>query len=124
MPPVQTKEIKEVAAFRSPIAAESAEDLGFRQFVVTDVQAVEVPGCLEIEEVRLNGAQIPPFEDHSVPVDGTHKNFQTLRVGNYALVPGPKGEPILLRGLNSNDGHWQLGSTVAVKGKWEEKAKK
>jgi len=116
----QQLDVANVMPFEQPTREQSPEELGFRRFVVTNRDALALPGCTEVEEVRLGRAPVPAFELHSVPTDSTHRNFKTLRVHNYMLAQGDDGTPVLLRGLNSNDGKWQIGAEVYVRGEWGE----
>lgn len=111
-----------INSFRTAVRPPSPEDLGFKSFVVTDADAVEIPGIVSIEELRLNGHTIPQYVDHKVPKDSTLQTFDTLRMANYRLEVGPRGVPVLERSQGSNDGKWQLGSVVMVKGEWEDDA--
>lgn len=104
----------------------SAEDQGFRQFTAEESGYISTPGCLAIEELRLGLHPIPQYEDHQVPKDLTQKNFDTIRIPNYQLVEGPGGVTAVVRSLNSNDGRWQIGAVIYIKGRWadEESGKK
>jgi hypothetical protein len=89
----------------------SPEIQGFKAFTVEDPDGLPLPGYASVQEVRLGVQDIPESIDHRVPTDATHRNFKTLRVYNWTLHNG-----VLLRGANSNDGKWQKGATVWVKG--------
>lgn len=93
----------------------------FRSFVIAREDSVDIPGCLSVEEVRLNGFPIPEYEVESVLSDLTRKKHHDVSIALWKLVPGPSG-PILLRGTKSNDGNWQKGSILSVKGTWDESA--
>lgn len=100
-------------------AAVTDPNQGFRIFTVTRTQGVDLPGCVSLEEVRLNGHTIPPYVDEKVLDDLTFQNRSTVRVPLYHLVGGPNG-PMLVRSLKSNDGAWQMGATISVKGQWND----
>lgn len=92
---------------------------GFRIFPITRSQGVDLPGCVSVEEVRLDGMVIPPYVDEKVLDDLTFQNRSSVRVPLYHLVGGPNG-PMVVRSLKSNDGAWQVGSTLSVKGVWSD----
>jgi len=64
---------------------------------------------------------IPPYVDERVLLDTTMKNFKDLRIPLYDLIEGPDG-PLLIRSMKSNDGNWQVGSVVAVRGEWSQES--
>lgn len=107
-----------VNRFPQAIQTLSPEDQGFRQFIVTMPEYIEVPGCRLIEELRVGAVTMPAFETHKYPTDSTHSNFKEIEIPMYALVQGPAGHPAIVRSLNSNDGRWQVGAIVYVKGEF------
>jgi len=110
-----------VNPFLNPPRTVALESQGYKRFEITDTQFILVPGCISIESVLLNTKPLPPYEDHVVPIDTTERHYDTLRVPNYQLFEGPNGME-LHRGLNSNDGRWQIGSVVMIRGEWDEDA--
>jgi hypothetical protein len=106
----------------------SLQEQGYRQFEITSAQEVETPGLLEIEELvfgwNKNGhhseTMIPPYTEHKVPLDTTESRFQDVRYQNYALAENQDGVPVVIRGSSSNDGNWQVGGFLLIKGKWAE----
>jgi len=111
---------KTVQSFSQPMRALPLEAQGYRAFKITDPEAIELPGCKAIHEVRMGNMVLPSTVSHSVPTDATHKNFETHEIPLYALVEGHDGTPLLLRSHMSNDGKWQTGHTVHVKGEWDD----
>ena len=107
-----------IPAFATPKQTTPLRDQGFKQVLIKSTDYVLVPGLVSVEEIRLDGQILPEYTDHSVPKDGTHKNFETIRLPNYQVTRDFRGESILQRGLNSNDGKWQPGSILAIKGVW------
>lgn len=107
-----------VERFGGTLQTIAPEDQGFRPFTVKNPEFVEVPGCLGIEELRLGAHTMPAFEPHSVPIDSTLTNLKTIQIPMYGLVEGPSGHPVIRRSLNSNDGQWQVGAVIYVKGDW------
>jgi hypothetical protein len=109
-----------VNAFNKPIKSLSPEQEGFRAFPITEAEklGVELPGCTAIEEVRLGRHTLPNMIEHSVPIDTTDRNFKDIHLPTYVLDESNSGTPVLLRSLSSNDGHWQAGQTLYVKGTW------
>lgn len=103
--------IQEVKPFDVIPRGTSPESEGFKAFIVEDPDGIALPGYVSVSAVKLGVNDMPQSQDHRVPTDGTHKNFKTLRVYNWQLHNG-----VLLRGANSNDGKWQKGATVWVKG--------
>lgn len=101
----------------SPMSRAAKGD--FRTFTVTRPDGVDLPGCLTIDEVLLDGHPIPAFITEKVMVDATRKNHEHIDVPLYMVVDGPEG-PILQRSLKSNDGRWQVGSQVSIKGTWDD----
>lgn len=115
-------ETREVMPFPQAAGYINPESEGFKKFTVVNADFVEVPGCSKVEVVKLGIHTIPPFEMHDVPRDATHSRFDTIKVYNYQLID-KDGIPALLRGLNSNDGKWQVGATVYIKGDFKKTEK-
>lgn len=89
----------------------------YRSFKVLNQDFVSLPNCLSVEAVRLDGRVMPQYAHEHVLTDLTMKHFQAVDVALWGLVDGPE-TPILVRGTKSNDGNWQLGSIVSVRGTW------
>ena len=106
-----------INTFRPHVQPSQMHDAGFRLFKVEDAQGVQVPGCLSISEVRLDGVVIPTSVQENWLKDTTFKNFERVEIPLYQLVQGPEG-PMIIRSLKSNDGLWQVGSVLAVRGEW------
>jgi len=109
---------KEINNFTRPVAPASLESQGFRSFDIVNADYVELPNCLTVEEVRLNGRVIPEFHEQQVPTDTTHTRFETHRVRMYMLDADAAGHPALMRSQSSNDGKWQVGAKLHVRGTW------
>lgn len=108
------------SAFHIPVQSLSPEDQGYRRIDVTEAtEYLEVPGLVEIDELKIGAYVVPAYEDHVVPIDTTETRFNTLRLRNYALSE-VNGKQCLLRGKNSNDGKWQAGAVLFVKGTWSD----
>ena len=107
-----------VNTFRPFVQPNQMHEAGFRLFRVEDPQGVQVPGCKSISELRLDGVVIPPSVQEEWLKDLTMKNFERVEVPLYQLVEGTEG-PMIIRSLKSNDGNWQVGSVLAVKGEWD-----
>ena len=106
-------------AFSAPTQRKTLNEQGFRQFEVVNADYVLTPGLIEIDTLLLNGVLIPPYQDHTVPVDSTDKNFKTIRTPLYQVAENHNSQAVILRSLQSNDGKWQIGSVIAVKGTWQ-----
>jgi len=102
-----------------PLPAQTSDQkANYVQFKVERSDSVDVPGCTAIESLLLNGVEIPAFIDEKVPTDLTLRNFQPVRIPLYEIQDGPNG-PMLVRSSKSNDGRWQVGSIVSIKGTFE-----
>lgn len=109
---------------RSNSAIVPPESEGFRKFVVDNPDFIELPNCTAIEAVKMGGHDLEQVTVHYMPQDSTLQTLKPLNIYNWALDTSG-GKPVLLRGLNSNDGKWQVGAEVFVKGEWsDDKGKK
>jgi hypothetical protein len=92
---------------------------GYRVFTVVRSEGIDLPGCTSVTEVRLNGQVIPPYVDEKVLDDLTFQNRSPVRLPLWQLIHGENG-PMLVRSMKSNDGAWQVGSTVSIMGTWND----
>ena len=114
-----------------PVASARAKTItlqeqGYRRFEITSAQEVEAPGLLSIDELVFGWNQgghhsetpIPRYSEFEVPVDTTESRYQTIRFENWARSENQDGVAVVIRGANSNDGNWQVGGFLLIKGQW------
>lgn len=106
-----------VRLFNSPTTILSDQEKGYRVFTVEQENFVLLPGCLSVEDIKLDGVTIPQYIEEEVLSDLTDKRFHTLRIALWDVVQNEQG-PALVRSLKSNNGKWQIGSRISVLGKW------
>jgi hypothetical protein len=105
--------------------AETMDGLTTRPFKGNGMNALLVPGCLEVHQVRMPGLLHEAELAMDVPMDGNDRpQYLTLQSLGYDLVPGPDGIPRLERARNCNDGVWQKPRedefNIFVVGRWNE----
>lgn len=97
---------------------------GARPFTVTSPTRIEVPGCTFVHRVFVDGAEMPVEEDRMFAVEKKGKEPEmvphTVPLCSLEHVEGHG--TCLVRSLYSNDGLWQVGSTVVVVGEWDSDA--
>lgn len=92
-----------------------------RRFKGTGTAFISMPGCLEVQQVRLPGLIHQADLIMDVPMDGSERpQYATFKTKAYRLINGIDGTPLLQRSRNCNDGIWQTGMDVYVTGKWDE----
>jgi hypothetical protein len=107
-----------VNTFKAPPVGSQETAANFKKFTVERSDFIELPGCLSVTEIRLDGHIIPPYEDREVLANTTGAT-KPIRVQLYSLQDSIHG-PILMRSEQSNDGAWQAGSTIWVSGTWQD----
>lgn len=101
------------------LTAQENKDARTRVFVGLGTAFLLVAGLVQVESVRIDGQEIPLFEDRSYPLDGSLTRFETVREEIIGKTEHPEtGVPILLRSKLSNDGIWQKDSQIHVTGEW------
>lgn len=104
------------------ISASAFFDERTKAFTVSDARIVCVPGLTKLDAVEIDGVPMP-FTDL--------RNFAKLDPGKEPEVVqqempivelryADEVGPFLARSVFSNDGVWQIGSSVVVRGDWDE----
>lgn len=100
----------------------AAADPNARTFLGSGGNLLLVPGCRQVDAVRVGNTAVPEFIDEEYPVGFDSNGVPSLeghRVPLYQLVETEDG-PALQRSVKSNDGIWQSGETVVVVGVWSD----
>lgn len=92
--------------------------------MVANPMRVEVPGCIELLRVFVDGVELPLEEDRNFSRQdlGKEPSMVAMPVPLVSLEHVDPYGTCLVRSLYSNDGLWQVGSTVVVVGEWDEGA--
>lgn len=99
-------------------AEELAGDV--RTFVGDGTPYLKTPGLRVVISVRCGTAPIPLVIEQEFPEDQTLTRIvkrPTPLIRRELLLDGT---PVLLRGVQSNDGIWQAGEPVYVRGEWDD----
>lgn len=116
----QIYERQQVNTFKAIPASSQEISQNFKRVEVKNPAFVELPGCVNIKEIRLDGILLPSFEDRDV-LDNKQGKTRPIRVPLYALMQSIHGT-VLVRSEQSNDGVWQVGSTLWVDAEWEDES--
>lgn len=81
--------------------------------------ALRLGRCSEVIGVRVDGVFLPEFDQHEVIDEENPGKTKILNLRVWALFGDETGETILARGITSNHGQWQKGSTIVVNGHWQ-----
>lgn len=100
------------------------EELGgeTRIFVVEDPYIVKVPGLATLTGVMIDGIRLPLTEDRPFQKVPKDKEPETVYVSMtmVELRYSDENGAHLIRSEFSNDGKWQVGSTLVVGGEWDD----
>ncbi len=103
---------------------QTSEELGgeTRIFVVEDPFIVKVPGLTTLTGVMIDGIRLPLVEDRPFQQVKPDKEPETVYepMTMVELRYSDEDGPHLIRSEFSNDGRWQVGSTLVVGGEWDD----
>lgn len=100
----------------------TALDPRAREIIVDDVRRVAVNGLLEVDQILIDGIDLPMTDLRPVVKQDPGKEPETVMIEMPIVTVSdlPGFGRCLIRSVLSNDGNWQLGSKVVVIGEWAE----
>ena len=84
------------------------------------IAALPVPGCKEIFGVRLGRLELPELIEYEVPDSKNYSKKLHVKMPMWELGVTEEGDTVLYRNIYSNDGYWQPGEKVYIRGVFEE----
>lgn len=101
---------------------EQVMDETARAFVVGDDGLLVVPGLVQVAGVTIDGVDLPLEEERFFAEQPLGKEVTTVcrSVPMIELGDLPGVGPVLRRAIWSNNGVWQPGSQVVVRGTWDD----
>lgn len=91
-----------------------------RVFTGDGTAYLRVPGLKNLNSVQMGVMVMPLVFEMELPEYGRTDRYITTEVPTVQVAQDSDETPVLMRSVYSNDGIWQKGAEIIVRGEWED----